>query len=98
MKPDPKPLPAAMPLCWDLPANWAEWQRLNAFVRDNSASPLDHYCTDCLPEYKARMVAEGRCGHPETQFIRIVEYGRDPVTRARVQIQTDALKGVHHAA
>ena len=26
-------------------------------------------CLDCSPEYKARMMAEGRCEHPETKFV-----------------------------
>jgi hypothetical protein len=26
------------------------------------------YCTDCTPEYKARMLAEKRCDHPDIVF------------------------------
>ena len=26
------------------------------------------FCTDCTPEYKARMQAQRRCDHPEIQF------------------------------
>jgi hypothetical protein len=33
--------------------------------------PMDsnNYCMDCTKEYKARMISEGRCSHPETKFI-----------------------------
>ena len=29
------------------------------------------YCTDCTAPYQARMKAEHRCRHPETQFVTI---------------------------
>ena len=27
------------------------------------------FCTDCCPEHRDRMIAEGRCEHPTVQFM-----------------------------
>lgn len=34
--------------------------------------PLDeeNYCLDCSCEYQRKMIAEGRCAHPETKFVK----------------------------
>lgn len=37
--------------------------------RKEEAGLVSH-CRDCTPEYKAAMLREGACDHPETVFIR----------------------------
>ena len=91
-----KPTPPAMPACWDTRQNWQEWQRLNAIARDNSSKALDHYCTDCLPEFKQRMCDASRCGHPTVRFVQIVERQYEPRLHTRRPVKTNALRGVRH--
>lgn len=89
-----KPTISAMPICWDTAENWKEWQRLNAEAKDNNAKRGDHFCHDCLPEYKARMVTAGRCAHPGVFFVRIIERQFDAVAGARRNVVTAAVRGV----
>lgn len=89
-----QPVPKRIPLCWNNKANWVEWHRLNVLARDNPKRPLDHFCTDCMPEFKARMVAEGKCEHPTVRFIPIIERQYDPHLMRRQDVVTDAVKGV----
>lgn len=88
--------PSARPACWDSATNWREWNRLNVMARDNPRKVLDHYCTDCTPEFKQRMCTEQRCGHPTVTFIRIVERQYEPHLHARRDVKTSALKGVRN--
>lgn len=34
-----------------------------------------HYCHDCTAAYKAEMMVEGRCSHPEVTFVDIKIWG-----------------------
>lgn len=88
---------ALMPRCWSDMSDWAEWNRLNVLARDTSDKPLDHYCTDCTPEYQQRMKGEGRCVNPTITFVQIVERQYDPRRHARKEVKTDAVKGVLNA-
>lgn len=89
-----KPILGAMPACWDTRANWEEWNRLNVIARENPHKPIDHYCTDCQPQFKQRMCAAQRCGHPTVQFIQIIEQQYQPRLHARRNIKTSALRGI----
>lgn len=93
MMPD-KPILGARPACWDTTANWQEWNRLNALARDNPRRPLDHFCTDCTPEFKAKMVAENRCSYPTVRFVQIIERQHDPRLHARHDVKTKAMRGI----
>lgn len=88
------PMPAVMPRCWDTEANWKEWQRLNAEAKDNNAKRLDHFCHDCLPEYRDAMAKAGRCAYPTVMFVRIIERQFDAVAGMRKNVITDAVRGV----
>jgi hypothetical protein len=96
-KPDvEKPTLGGMPACWDNRTNWAEWNRLNVLARDNPRKALDHYCTDCSPEFKQKMVEAKRCAHPTVTFINIIERQHEPRLHARRDVKTAALRGVRH--
>lgn len=88
---EPLKISAAQPKCWDNRINWNEWQHLNNLTQDK---PLDNYCADCLPAYKERMVAEGKCKYPTVRFVRIIERQYDPATAKRKNIVTSAMKGI----
>lgn len=54
------------PACFETVGQLAEWKkaaRLSYFTK------ADGYCADCLPEYKDRMLWEGRCGFPGVVFV-----------------------------
>lgn len=57
------PLPAAMPKCWDIAEDWAEWSRLNKVAA--VSGQLDHFCADCTPQYAEEMKRQGRCAYPD---------------------------------
>ena len=52
------------PACFE-PLQWQQWV---AAARHTGGVSAGGYCTDCTPEYKARMQAAGRCEHPEIIF------------------------------
>lgn len=54
------------PKCFPTAEQYAEWIELDAYS-SLKGSPSE-YCHDCLPEFKDRMLACGRCEHPETKF------------------------------
>jgi len=83
-----------MPLCWDDPQAWKEWNRFNQLSRANPDEALDHFCTDCSAEFKQLSVDAGRCAYPEVKFVRIIERQVDPATGRRHVVLTDAQKGV----
>jgi hypothetical protein len=58
-----------VPLCFDGPRQYHAWERLAQETRAHCDAPVT-YCTDCTPEYQQRMLAAGRCKHPETEFAR----------------------------
>lgn len=53
--------PARMPACYSDPVAWRMW----CADRRGLKAP----CTDCTPEHRDRMHAQGRCERPETLFV-----------------------------
>ena len=88
---------ASMPVCWDNPENWAEWERLNRLAGALPGRPLDHFCMDCLPEFKAATCRAGRCAYPDVAFVAVFERRRDPLTHKMRNTQTVALRGCRSA-
>lgn len=82
-----------MPACWDNPANWLKWQELNEQARSAPDKPLDHFCTDCSPEFQARNVAHGRCAYPDVTFQSTTERRRDPITGKIRVVDTGQFRG-----
>lgn len=60
------------PPCFPDDASLLAWRNMNHYVVEPQPSG---YCTDCMPDYQARMCAEGRCKHPETSFISLPQGG-----------------------
>jgi hypothetical protein len=56
------------PSCFSI-AQWDGWSTAarDAIAAQNGALPAGP-CTDCTPQYQARMIREGRCEHPDTLF------------------------------
>jgi len=48
--------------------------------------PMDsnNYCLDCTKEYKAEMMCEGRCEHPETRFVVWRTTYKEPITEGKL--------------
>lgn len=86
-----------MPRCWNNLQDWIEWNRFNQQVRSAPDKPLDHYCTDCSPEYRDRMVAENRCAYPDVTFSQLMQRVRDPNTGRMVVVLGPALRGYRNA-
>jgi len=51
------------PRCSNSPEEYAEWRRFSRFQYLPSG-----FCTDCTPDYKCKMMREGRCDYPEIEF------------------------------
>jgi hypothetical protein len=51
------------PRCANSTAEYEEWRHFSRFQFLPSG-----FCTDCTPEYKQKMMLEGRCDYPEIQF------------------------------
>jgi hypothetical protein len=66
--------PNATPSCFDSKEQYKSYMQLKKM----SVHVMDHnFCLDCTPEFKCRMLSEGRCEHPETMFITVIrEAGR----------------------
>lgn len=65
------------PTCFDSDAQWREYAVVSHVAYANQGGkPADrqlarvNYCRDCSPEFKRKREIEGRCGHPETVFVR----------------------------
>lgn len=71
------------PPCFRDDREWREYVVAFMLCRNNNERQRNRvdYCRDCTPEYKAQQIAEGKCSHPETVFIR-------------PQISTDDVVGV----
>lgn len=82
-----------IPACWSGVENWAEWQRLNTLTGALPGRPTDHFCADCLPDFKAAACQAGRCAYPDVTFAVVLERRRDPVTQKMYNAQTAALRG-----
>jgi hypothetical protein len=59
-----------------------EWATWSVAARSWFAKPpADHFaCIDCTPEFKARMLLEGRCSWPDVVFVQ----GEDGLEGRRV--------------
>lgn len=58
-------MPATTPKCFHNSMEFASWATMAAFTGGCYESG---FCTDCTPEYKAKMLAANRCEHPEIRF------------------------------
>lgn len=83
----------SQPACWNGLANWVEWNRLNEQAGSAPDKPLDHFCTDCTPDFQARNVARGRCAYPDAVFQSITERRRDPTTGKVKMVDTGQFRG-----
>lgn len=52
------------PFCFTSKAQFDKWAQAAAGSRPGRSG----YCTDCTPEYQARMKDEHRCGFPSVTF------------------------------
>ena len=84
------------PKCWT--GDWAEWNRLNELAGALPGRPLDHFCADCLPEFKRQQCRAGCCAYPDVTFARLLERRRDPVTQKVYNVETFAVRGVRSPA
>lgn len=55
---------AHFPKCFDNYSQYRGWMWMRKQCYDHKAT----VCTDCTPEYKAQMLIERRCIHPDTMF------------------------------
>jgi hypothetical protein len=60
------------PACFNSAREYSEWRLL---LRQSRESMRVGYCYDCTPDYKMEMMCEGRCEHPETQFVVLRDSG-----------------------
>lgn len=81
-----------VPKCWS--GDYAEWVRLNELTGALPGRPLDHFCVDCLPEFKREMARAKRCAYPEVTFVKLLERRRDPRTQKMYNVETTAVRGV----
>lgn len=54
------------PPCFEDAKQYRDWMWLNRQARQSTDTS---YCLDCTPEFKERMLNEGKCSHPETRFV-----------------------------
>ncbi len=60
-------LPRKAPACFNSQKEWEAYHTLSVISGQNGHT----FCTDCTPEYRERMVAEGRCRFPGTRFSKV---------------------------
>lgn len=62
--------PPTKPPCFQSNEQWEEYKALaqSGSYHSNTRETFN-YCTDCTPEYQAKMKAQGKCRHPYTSFI-----------------------------
>lgn len=62
------------PECFDSAAQYREWVELKRQSTQWQSHP--GVCVDCTPEFKEKMMRQGRCQHPETKFVTFIDkYG-----------------------
>lgn len=68
------------PPCFDSQQQFDAWEKAaNDPSLEHTHKPT--YCSDCLPDFKRRMLSQGRCIHPEVTFHQNgpqAYYGRRP--------------------
>lgn len=68
MTPEEKALLNARPACCS-PEDWREWSKSK--TANYGPNVVDQICVDCTPEYKAKMMAQGRCDWPCVEFFLV---------------------------
>lgn len=63
----PLRLPTAAPRCFRSQQQWDGYRELANY----SAGDGFTFCTDCTPEHRAEMQAQGRCQFPKTVFVKL---------------------------
>lgn len=58
------------PRCFDSQQHYQWWLEALEECRIKEGHPKPTYCSDCLPEFKKRMISEGRCEHPTVKFFK----------------------------
>lgn len=57
------------PPCFKSATQYEQWRYL---MRVSQESSRAGFCIDCTPEYKVHMLAQNKCIHPETVFVKRV--------------------------
>jgi hypothetical protein len=70
------------PPCFTLD-DWYPWKYYASGCQKKGA----HYCEDCTPEYKRKMIIEKRCVHKETVFYWHVTREREKIKKANKDYQ-----------
>ncbi len=63
-----------MPLCFESLAQWTLYIDF-----DDAFFTKLGYCAFCTPQYKAAMIAQGRCAYPQSEF-KVITYKELPGT------------------
>jgi len=60
------------PPCFKTEAQWTEWVASagDASLKHKGPLPVGH-CSDCLPDYQARMEFEGKCTRTDIRFVKV---------------------------
>lgn len=58
------------PPCFDSKAEFDAWEEALSKCAFEPGHPPPTYCSDCLPDYKAKMLEQGRCIHPTVRFFK----------------------------
>jgi tRNA A37 threonylcarbamoyladenosine dehydratase len=61
--------PPTKPPCFQSNEQWEEYKDLAQDSSHSNTRESFNYCTDCTPQYQAKMKAQGKCRHPATSFI-----------------------------
>jgi hypothetical protein len=70
--------PYEAPRCFSSHQKWREYVAACMISRKEESGIISH-CRDCTPEYKAAMMRDGLCDHPETVFIRSRQFNGEVV-------------------
>jgi len=61
-----------MPPCFESEIQWIEWVASAGDTSLKHKGPLPAgWCSDCLPDYKERMTAVGRCFRRDIRFVKV---------------------------
>lgn len=62
----PVVMPNKMPTCFETSDQYGKYKVLAQLTATEGFT----FCTDCTPEYRDRMISEGRCKFPGTRFAK----------------------------
>lgn len=82
------------PSCWD--ADYSTYLK-QLSVEELAFTTAHGWCTDCTPEYKIQMIAEGRCDFADTKFY-VASVVDLPNTRAGILYVEHRLLGIRAGA